>query len=429
MHKDIFQSPEYVRSRKAYMAQCVFEYLVSITVADAFLARLLTSIGISDAMIGIISSLISFSFLFQLLTLLLMSHLKNTKKTVIIFDTVSQLFFMSIFLVPLFPFGVEVKTGIVIICILVAYLLKYLISTICFKWANSYVSPWKRGEYSAVKEMVSLVSGIIFTLLAGYLLDYFDNKGKLEAGFFLIAAIMLVINICNFICLVLIKNEAVLRNEKNRQSVKMVLQNTLGNRKFVNVVIMSCLWQSAQYMTYGFLGTFKTTDLLLGVGAVQVINMIGNVGRLFLSRAFGRYSDRTSYAKGFRMALVLMALAVFVNIFTTRQNWWFVVIFTVLYSIGMAGINQNSFNISYNYVSRDYVVQAMAIKNSISGVVGFLASLTGGGILAYIQKNGNSLFGITMYGQQFLSAISTVIIIITIVFIKKVIEKQERIIQ
>ena len=40
------------------MAQCTFEYFVSLLVADAFLAKLLTEIGMNDFLVGIISSFI-----------------------------------------------------------------------------------------------------------------------------------------------------------------------------------------------------------------------------------------------------------------------------------------------------------------------------------------------------------------------------------
>lgn len=66
-----YNAPECKRSRGAYMAQSSFEYFVSILVADAFLAKLLSSIGISDFLIGIISSFISLAFAIQILSIFL----------------------------------------------------------------------------------------------------------------------------------------------------------------------------------------------------------------------------------------------------------------------------------------------------------------------------------------------------------------------
>ena len=119
-----------VRSQKAYIAQAAFEYFVAILVSDAFLAKLLTYMGFSDSLIGIISSLISFSFLFQLFTIAMIPRIKNIKRTVVIFDTVSQLFFAGIYVVPFLRCGIHIKAAIVIGCLLAAYFLKYLISTV-----------------------------------------------------------------------------------------------------------------------------------------------------------------------------------------------------------------------------------------------------------------------------------------------------------
>lgn len=43
-----FNLPEFKRSRGAYVAKETAEYFVSLLVTDAFLAKLLTSMGISD---------------------------------------------------------------------------------------------------------------------------------------------------------------------------------------------------------------------------------------------------------------------------------------------------------------------------------------------------------------------------------------------
>ena len=77
----------------------------------------------------------------------------------------------------------------------------YLIYSIYFKWANSYVSPDKRGEYSAVKEMISLFTGIIFTLGIGFVIDKYESIGNIHGGFLFISVTMLLLNVINFISL------------------------------------------------------------------------------------------------------------------------------------------------------------------------------------------------------------------------------------
>ena len=94
-----------------------------------------------------------------------------------------------------------------------------------------------------------------------------------------------------------------------------------------------------------------------------------------------------------------------------------------------AGVGANLLNVTYSYVNEKYISEAMAIKNSISGICGFLASLAASALLANIQANGNTFLGIQVYGQQVLSAISFAIMVAAVVFTKLVIEKQKTMVQ
>ena len=417
------------RVQKVYIAQAAFEYFVSLLVTDAYLAKLLTYMGLSDSLIGIISSLISFSFLFQLFTIALTPHIHNTKRTVIIFDTISQFFFAGIYLVPLLKIPVALKAIIVITFILIAYFLKYLISSVFFKWVNSFVEPAKRASFSALKESISLLSGIIFSLGTGYIVDHFDAINKIEVGFIVLAVVLTVLNGCNLASLLLINNEKCKERSNSKINLKIIYQHTIRNRKFMNVVLASSLYSVAYYISTGFMGTFKTSDLMLSVSAVQIMNMVGSFSRIIISKPFGKFSDRTSYATGFRVGMLVLAVAYAFNMFSTPESRWCVAVFTVLQSVSLAGTNQNKINICYNYVENDFLVYAMAIQNSISGLVGFGASILGGRILTCIQENGNQFLGINIYGQQILSAVSLMIILITVLFTKIVVEKQERFLQ
>lgn len=418
-----FNSPEYKRSRASYMAQCTVEYFVALLVADAFLAKVLTSIGISDALIGIISSFTTLAFVIQLLSIFLVRLKVSTKKLVMTFDTMSIFFFMSLYFIPFLPVGKTEKTILVMLAIMLAYAGKYLIYSICFKWANDFVEPTKRGIYSARKEIISLVTGIIFTMTMGYIIDHYESIGNLNGGFLFIATTILILNIANFVCLLLIKKEE--EQEDHSITLKEAAKNTLGNKNFRNVVILTVLYDVTRYVTAGFLGVFKTNSLLMSVFLVQVVNMIGNFSRVLVSVPMGKYSDRTSFAKGFRVALCIMALGYLVLGFTTNKTWWLIIVYSILTNCSVAGTNANSFNITYSYVEPKYISQAMAIKNCIGGICGFGASIVGGRILQAVQNNGNKVLGIPMYGQQLLALISCVLCVITIIFLKNVIEKQE----
>lgn len=424
MAENIFETKEYKRARKAYAGQCTFEYLTMLLAADAFLATLLTHIGVSDSLTGIISSFVSLAFLFQLVSIFLAGKIKNVKKIATVFNCLSLVLFAFLYLIPFVPVGKGLKTALAMLAILFAYMSNYSVSNMIFKWANSFVSPKNRASYSAGKEIVSLVSGIVFSLFMGFITDKFAACGKTEEGFLFTAAVMLVLSALNFICLMMIRGEE--NSDKNEKvSLSDVLKNTAGNKNFRSVIVMSAIWNFGRFLTLGFLGTFKTKDLLISVGAVQVINIIGNAGRIFVSKPFGRFADRRSYAVAMRYAFLIGAAGYLAVALTTKATWQLIIVYTVLYNISLAGSNQNSFNIAYSYVDKKFVAQAMALRASVSGIVGFFASLLGGRILHIVQSHGNMILGFNILGQQLLGAISCIVMLATALYTHLVIEKQE----
>lgn len=429
--QDPYATRDSVRSRRAYTLECAFEYFITLLVAEPFLTKLLLYIGLDDATIGIVQSLISFAFLFQLASIFVVQRITNVKRVAATVHGIGQFLFMCLYLVPFMPFAAEYRTIIVFACFLLGYFGNYLVTSIIFRWGNSYVDPDKRARFAATKEMISLLSGVVFTFVMSWVLNRFENADRMQAGFLFVAGVMAVVCAADFICLMLIKNRI---NEPPRKAdivpLSRVVKTLFSNRGFVCVIILTILWQSANYMAVGFMGTYKQGELGLDVFTIQLINIAGNFCRFAFSRPIGRYTDRHSYAKGLALGLSIVAAAYLLNVFTSPRLWYMVIAYTVIQSIGMAGINQNLLNIVYNFVDDRYFVQASAIKNSIGGVCGFVAALIGSKILTAVQEadpvlDGVKIFGAEIYGQQLLSAISLVLAVIAIIFTHTVLEKQK----
>jgi MFS family permease len=423
---DVFESKDYRRSRNAYRLECTFEYFVTLLVAGSFLATLLSSIGMSDSTIGIVSSLISLAFLVQLLSVFVVQRIANVKRFVILFHSVGQLGFMAIYLLPFLPFAAEYRKILVVICILFAYFGNYLVTSMLFKWGNSYVDPSKRASFSAGKEMISLASGVAVSWILGFIMDYFEKTNNLHGGFIFCAIAILIFCLCDFVTLLLIKNE-ITKKPKKQDIVPMreVMRETMGNRNFLSVLILTVIWNVASYTTVGFLGTYNIKELAFTVGTVQVISACGSAARFVVSKPFGRFSDKHSFAKGIELALSLALVAFLCLVFTTPSTRLLLIGYMVFHAFCMAGLNSNMMNIVYSYVDERYFVQASAIKNSIGGLCGFVTAILASRLLGYIQANGNMIFGIHIYGQQVLALISTVLVLVALIFTHFVIGKQK----
>ncbi|MBQ9760323.1 MAG: MFS transporter [Clostridia bacterium] len=421
-----FASKEYRRSRRAYAAECTFEYFVSLLVTEAFLSKVLLSIGMSDGLIQVVSTLIALSQLFQFFSIFVVQRITNTKRFVVLFHTVGQLLFMALYFVPFLPFAGEYKTVVAIGCILVAYFGNYFVTNIIYNWGNSYVSPSWRGLFGAKKEILSLLTGIVMTVVIGYAMDYFEEAGNLEGGFIFAAIGILIFCICDFVCLMMIKNDIKPREEiKKTEPIGQVMKKLFKIRGFQYVLILTVLWNVGIYTTIGALGTYRITELDFSMSEITYIAMAGCLARALLSRPFGRFADKYTRSKALILAMVMATAAFAINVFTTPDTRYLIIVYTILYNGCFAGMSVNLLNIVYSYVPAEYFVQASAIKNSIGGICGFLASIAAGTLLDYIQSQGNTFLGIHVYAQQVLSLISVILIVAAIVFTKLVMDKQK----
>lgn len=420
-----FSSPEYKRSRGIYMAQCTFEYLLSLLVTDAFLSKLLTHLGLDDATIGIISSFVSLAFAIQIFALFLYKLKLDSKTTTLLFYPLSRIIFSTLFLIPFIPIGGKTLKVLIMCLILVAYSCKYLALNVLYKWANSYVEPTKRGTFSATKEMISLAAGITFTAIVGFVFDKMEASGNIKGGFLMLAILAFTISALDVLCLVFIKRERVIQAPREKKNFKNILRNTFGNKNYRSVLIFFIIYNVATHFNSGFLGTFKIKELAMSVFIIQLINILGNITRITVSKPFGRFSDKYSFTSGMSLALVILALGYLCLVFTTPSTWFFIAGYSILHAIAIAGLNQNSFNIVYSYVDSEYITEALAIKNFIGGICGFITTLVSSRILKYIQNNGNSIFGIQIYAQQFLAILSFITLLAAIAIMVLVVRKQK----
>lgn len=416
MADSLYHSPAYRRSRSAYRLFCMLEYFIALLVSDVYLFKLLNSAGLGDGSIGILSSLVTAACLFQLCSIGLIPKIRTVKTWAVTFCLCSQTVFVLLYLLPFLPFGVPAKTALAFAGILLGYFFYYSFTTILFQWANSFVEPHQRAVYSAEKEMMSLLGGMIFTFLLGIMMDHFELRSRLPAAFLLVMAVGLIINAASLAALLRIDGDWQ-RPSGQMPPMRESLQALAKNRGFIRVVVLSILWSCAQYFTIGFLGSYKNKELMLSVGTVQLLNILGNLFRFFLSRPLGRFADRTSYARCIELALGIAAAGFLAAAFASPGMRWFIAVFTLLLAVSQAGIAQNLLNIVYDYVPAEYFVQASSIRSCVSGVCGFGASLVGSGVLSAIQSQGNRLWGFPLYGQQALSAISFVLTVLAAFYV------------
>ncbi|MBQ9121072.1 MAG: MFS transporter [Clostridia bacterium] len=410
------------RSRLMYIFEAALEYFVSILVSGVYLAKLTSAIGLSDSLTGILSSIISLGCVFQLIAIFLRRN--RVKRMVIGFSILNQLLFTSLYLVPCTSLGTESKAAIFTVAIVLAYLIYNIAHPVKINWLMSLVDNEKRGIFTAKKEVVSLISGMVFSFLMGTVIDHYEAAGDMKTAFILGAAVLVILTALHTATMLLTgEREDIAAPRPDRREIFSVLKS----KGILKVALIFSVWYVAMYSTTPFYGTYQDKELGFSMKFVALLSIIYAIARSIFSGILGKYADRHSFAKMVRLCLTVAATAFLINTFCVPENGKIVfTLYYILYAIAMAGINSALINLCYDYAPVEKRTSALAITQAISGCVGFFTTLLMSTVVKQIQENGNQLFGIPLYAQQFTSFFAMLVTLITILLVHILLVKQNK---
>ena len=416
MEKDFYRF-----SRVMYILEAAFEYFISIFVSGAYFAKLTNALGLSDSMTGILSSLATLGCSLQILAVFLWGN-KRVKRSVTVLHSLNQLCFTLLYVVPFVSIPRSAKIVVFVILIFVGRIVNNLVQSPKINWFMSLVDDRKRGRFTANKEIISLIGGMIFSFAMGNVMDRFEESGNIKGAFVICGITLFVLTLLHTATLFLSREKE--PPSTNALSSKALLSDLIRDPSFIKIVLVSVLWNIAHCVTTPFLGVYQIKELGFSMVYVSILSAAYSICRVLFSRPLGKYADKHSFAQMLNICFGAAMIGFTVNVFTVPSNGKvFYAIYYMLYAIGMAGINSGGINLIYERVSREKRVCALALKNSIAGIAGFFTTLLAGQLIDKIQADGNRFLGLNVYAQQVASAISAILVLGVIVYLNTVVTK------
>lgn len=413
---EILLKDEYKTSRVLYIIEAALEYFISLLVGGAYLAKVSTAIGVSDAVTGILTAFVSLGLSFQMVAIFLAKY-QPVKKWVTILHTVNQLAFALVYVVPFFEISRTVKTVLFIIFLLLGHSINNIVNSPKINWFMTLVDDKKRGTFTANKEIVSLIGGMVFTFLIGLVIDHYDAIGNENASFIFCAIAIVALTVLHSCTLIFSKEKVEIQTEKI--STKKLLADLFKDKTLFKVVFIAGMWNVAHSVATPFYGTYLNNELGFSMTLIAILSSVYSICRALFSRPLGRFADKYSFKKMLTICFYVACGAFIVNTFCTPQNGKIVYfIHYILYAIAMAGINSGAINLVYGCVKKENRIGAFALQQAFSGVAGFLITIAVSPLVSYVQSLNNVIFGITIYAQQILSFLAFILTAGIILYIK-----------
>ncbi|MBQ3547525.1 MAG: MFS transporter [Clostridia bacterium] len=398
------QKATYNKNQILYILEAMLEYFISILVAGSYLATLTTQLGFSDSLTGILSSIISLGGLFQLGSMLIRRH--KMKRFVIVFSIINQLLFALLYVVPFFKFPATVKQIIFVATIILAYFVYNLAHPKKINWMMSLVNDGIRGRFTANKEIVSLLGGMIFTFLMGNIVDHFKENGEIKTAF-IICGITIFVLMAGHTLSMLFTSETEEIVKTQNQKLLSQIGETFKNKDVQKITLLFVLWYIAKGIAEPFNSVYMIKELGFSLTFISVLSIIQAIIRVLCSRALGSYADKNSFAKMLRICFIFAFLG-FVAVAVARPSNGSITfaLHYITHGIAQAGISSALINLIFDYVPFDSRADSLAVTQSLSGLMGFLSTFAAGFLVTYIQQNGNMFLGVSIYAQQVLNIIA-----------------------
>ena len=218
------------------------------------------------------------------------------------------------------------------------------------------------------------------------------------------------------------------QEQEERKSLKSGFKEVLGNKNVLSVAGLFALYYISAYCCTPFLGTYYISELGFNLKTVTALSIAGSISRILVSRYWGKYADRNSFSKMIEKCFLFLVLDRLCLLFAVPSTGIVMVgLYTICQGIAQGGINSAMINLVFDYAKPEQRSDSLAICLSVAGTVGFVATLLVSPLVSWIQANGNRVFGLPMYAQQFLSIISLVLVLALLVYNRTVVMKNERV--
>lgn len=398
----------YAQSRLMYILEAMFENFVTVVTTGAYLAKLTTTIGISDGLTAILATITSLSSVFQIVSISI-AHKNPIKPIIIPIQIVAQLMFAGLYVIPLIGFNSGVVALFSIIIIL-SNALKSIVSPLKINWFMSLVDAKKRGSYTATLTIVSIVGQIIFSLAASNAVDRFEARGNMRGAFIALTVTILVLTVMTNLPLFLAKEKHEV-NERKTSPFRSV-KDLFKNKRYVHAITIFAIY-SLTSIGGAFLGTYQIKELGFSMTFIAILDTVVSIIQIGALALFGRLSFHMQHRAVIRMAYIFAIGTNTALIFTTTSTgkvlFFTYRIFSALYASSIA-VSQRNF--LFEICPPEERTSAISIFTMTSGLVSFIATVVATPIFNYMQANGVIIFGKSVFPQQVFAAAALVLVIV-----------------
>ncbi len=384
----------------------------------AFFVGFLKLMGANDTITGYILAIPVLAASIQFLAPLVLERLEFRKGIIMLGSLLHRLLLCLLILMPFLPFSINAKLWITAALYLISNLSISFVSPAVSNLYVSFVEPQNRGRYFGSRESWILVFATVMNLAMGKILDVFRDAGNERGGFVAIYVAVFMMTLINMWSYLRMK-EVPLAHHPIPMKLREVFTLPLQNARFRRFFFLSLLWNVGIQLSAAYYGVYQVNDLALTYTQINLLGMLANIFYFVFAFMWGKVADRLGWAFTSMLSFLLIGMTSLVWFFVVPGVWMMPLLSMAMILAGMAwsGINISLFNLQFDFMPEQKRTVYIGFNATVSGLLGYTASLIGATLVGISSSFQGNLFGLTIGIKQLLFFSSGVLILLCSVYV------------
>jgi hypothetical protein len=293
-----------------------------------FLVGLYAVLHVSDVLLGVLTTLIQFCNIFQILSPLLLNRFKRIKPILLVTRILYYgIFIVLIGLIPLVPGEDGFRVGLLLAATIFANLVNALSAPGYSVLHIRSIPEESRADFFSVLSLLNNICIYAFIFLCGYVVDFFRDRGSLYGG---IAVVRLIA--VGFAVLELYAHCRVHEFEEPEEDRPRPLLNPflpLKNREFTICTLLTGLYSFFANIPGMFYSSYLVNDVVVPFSFLGFVTFLSLPIMVLVVPVWNRIIRKTSWFTTISASLLLVSLHYFMLPFVSRGNY------PVLYTAAM----------------------------------------------------------------------------------------------
>ncbi|WP_105615206.1 MFS transporter [Vallitalea okinawensis] len=413
------------RSRNYFILEGITGVSQFVLTTGAFLAGFISLLGGGDDINGVIAVIPAATGIFQIFSSVFFEKMASRKKAIISVASIFRILLATIYFIPilLLKTGYSLQLFVLIYCL--SYGLNAFLMPAVANWMINLTPIEIRGQYTAMKDKISLFVSAILTISLGGVLDYWDRAGNKYAGFIIIGSILLLLAMINVFALSKIsepKEKNIQRNYRVKDTVTIPLQSV----SFRKVIILYVIWNIGLQIGGPYVAVYMVTSLELSYTFMMALSVVATMVRVLCSSYWGRLADKKSWFLSTKFSILILAITHFMWAFVTESNY---IILTPLLHISAgfawAGVGISLFNIQFLFAKKEGRTMYIGLNAALGGIFSFLSASLGSKIINLLEGTQLTMGFFAFNGMQVVFLLSGLLLLACPLYVHFFFENKE----